>query len=67
MKRLDVILPLLLALLLSACHKIEEWDDNPRGNFEALWTIMDEHYCFFAEKGCGLERGTRPLLCEDKR
>lgn len=50
MKRLYVILPLLLALLLPACHKIEEWDDNPRGNFEALWTIMDEHYCFFAEK-----------------
>lgn len=36
--------------ILSGCHKIEEWDDDPVGNFEALWTIMDEHYCFFAEK-----------------
>ncbi len=29
----------------------EEFDNNPRGNFEALWTIMDEHYCFFTSKG----------------
>lgn len=43
---------LILALLtLSSCHSLEEWDDNPRGNFEALWKIMDEHYCFFEEKG----------------
>lgn len=51
MNRLYLILSLLLALIVtSSCHKIEEWDDNPRGNFEALWTIMDEHYCFFSEK-----------------
>lgn len=44
-------IPLLCLLaILSGCHKIEEWDDDPVGNFEALWTIMDEHYCFFAEK-----------------
>jgi hypothetical protein len=30
---------------------LEEWDNNPKGNFEALWSILDEHYCFFAEKG----------------
>ena len=43
---------LILALLtLTSCHSLEEWDDNPRGNFEALWKIMDEHYCFFEEKG----------------
>lgn len=45
-------IPLLLSaiLSLSGCHKIQEWDNDPVGNFEALWTIMDEHYCFFAEK-----------------
>ena len=43
---------LILALLtLTSCHSLEEWDDNPRGNFESLWKIMDEHYCFFEEKG----------------
>lgn len=47
------ILPLLVVLMLatSACHEVKEWDNNPRGNFEALWTIFDEHYCFFTEKG----------------
>ncbi|MBR7009442.1 MAG: hypothetical protein IKI02_00875, partial [Oscillospiraceae bacterium] len=28
----------------------EEFSDDARGNFEALWKIMDEHYCFFAMK-----------------
>ena len=37
-------------ILFSACHEIEEWANDPRGNFDALWTIIDEHYCFFAEK-----------------
>lgn len=36
---------------LTSCHKIEERADDPRGNFEALWSILDEHYCFFKEKG----------------
>lgn len=40
----------ILALLTSSCHEIDEWDNNPRGNFDALWTILDEHYCYFKEK-----------------
>jgi hypothetical protein len=35
---------------LFACMNIEEHPNNPRGNFEALWKIMDEHYCFFEYK-----------------
>ena len=35
---------------LTACHDIDNYVDDPRGNFEALWTILDEHYCFFSEK-----------------
>ncbi len=35
----------------AACVSEEEYDDTPQGNFEALWRIMDEHYCFFKEKG----------------
>ncbi len=41
----------VISILLFSCHGIEEWDNNPRGNFDALWTILDEHYCFFEEKG----------------
>lgn len=35
---------------LTACHPIEEFENSKRGNFDALWTAVDEHYCFFAEK-----------------
>ena len=30
--------------------EFDDFDNDPRGNFEALWKIMDEHYCFFTEK-----------------
>ena len=35
---------------LSSCVDEEEYTDTPSGNFEALWHIMDEHYCFFDYK-----------------
>lgn len=51
MSRLTLLLTLPLLLLFSSCVNEEEFADNPQGNFEALWKIMDEHYCFFTEKG----------------
>lgn len=42
---------LLLALSFTACVDEDAYEDTPSGNFEALWKIMDEHYCFFSEKG----------------
>ena len=36
--------------LFVACVDEEEYDDTPQGNFEALWQIIDEHYCFFDYK-----------------
>jgi len=51
MKRLLYILLLVVAILpLTACHEEVEWKDDPYGNFDALWTILDEHYCFFGYK-----------------
>lgn len=50
-KLLYFFLPLMAAWsLLGACVDVEQYDDNPRGNFEALWRIIDEHYCFFDYK-----------------
>ena len=48
----DIRLLLLFfsVILLSGCVKDEEFTNDSRGNFEALWRIMDEHYCFFSEK-----------------
>jgi len=49
MKRL--LLPLLaLTLTLWSCVDEEEFPNSPQGNFEALWKIIDEHYCFFDYK-----------------
>lgn len=39
------------AMAAVACHDVEEHANDAMGNFEALWTILDQHYCFFEEKG----------------
>ena len=41
---------LLALFFLSSCVKIEEYENTPQGNFEALWKIIDEKYCFFSYK-----------------
>lgn len=41
---------LLLCLLFSGCEKATKYNSSPRENFEALWRIMDENYCFFEFK-----------------
>lgn len=41
----------LLILPLASCHNVEQWDQDRVGNFDALWTVVDQHYCFFDEKG----------------
>ncbi|MCF0203082.1 MAG: S41 family peptidase [Bacteroidaceae bacterium] len=37
-------------IVLGSCIKEEEQATTPRGCFEALWKIVDEHYCFFDYK-----------------
>lgn len=34
----------------TSCVDEDEFADSPQGNFEALWKIIDEHYCFFYYK-----------------
>ena len=48
MQRIAAILIPLLCL--TACHSVEEFDDSRHGNFEALWSVIDQHYCFFDYK-----------------
>lgn len=49
MKRL--LLPLIiLAATLAGCHSVEKWDNDPVGNFDAVWTTIDRHYCFLDSK-----------------
>ena len=45
-----VLYILLAVFALSSCVKEEDYDNSKQGNFEALWKVMDEHYCFFSYK-----------------
>lgn len=52
-KHLNILLFLCLFFSgtgLVSCVDEEEFTNNNDGNFEALWKIMDEHYCFFEYK-----------------
>ena len=37
-------------LLLSSCVREDQFADTPQGNLDALWTLIDEHYCFLDYK-----------------
>lgn len=41
---------LAASCFLTSCHDYDKWDNDYEGNLDALWTIIDEHYCFFNEK-----------------
>ena len=42
-----LLLTLFLTVLTNGCREESAYTTDPRTNFEALWKIMDEHYCFF--------------------
>lgn len=51
MKTMKYLCLLLLALpALAGCIREEEFNNTPQDNFEALWKIIDEQYCFLDYK-----------------
>lgn len=42
---------LLPALLFTACVEEDQFSNSPMGNYDALWSIIDERYCFFEQAG----------------
>jgi len=50
MKRLLSIIAVLLVVLTSCQHSDYEYDDTPQGNLDALWTLIDQRYCFLSYK-----------------
>ncbi len=40
----------VVSAAVTGCVNEEEFENTSSGNFEALWKIMDEHYCFFELK-----------------
>ena len=49
MKKALLYMIVCLATLVS-CIDTDERPDTPVGNYESLWRIIDEHYCFFDYK-----------------
>ena len=44
------IIATIVPLSLTSCVNEDEHSNTRQGNFEALWKIIDEHYCFFDYK-----------------
>lgn len=44
------IIILLCSIFFTSCFEEDKYVNTKKGNFEALWKIMDEHYCFFSYK-----------------
>ena len=52
MMRMRLLLCLVVGfMLLAGCQRgVDEYDDTPQTNVDALWRIIDEHYCFLDYK-----------------
>ena len=47
---LSSVLTACMLIMLWSCVREEQFDNTPKGNLDALWTIIDEHYCFLDYK-----------------
>lgn len=50
MKIKVILVAFILSILFSSCFSEDDFDNSKKGNFDALWQILDERYCFFAAK-----------------
>ena len=46
-----LLIAIITATTISGCISGDEFDNSYNGNFEALWKVVDEHYCFFEIAG----------------
>ncbi len=50
MRKTLLALLAVVAVMCQSCVDVDEYDNTPRGNFDALWNVIDQHYCFFSYK-----------------
>ena len=65
MKNILLLLVFSFSLFtFNSCVKEDFYDDTRRGNYEALWRIMNERYCFFEykQKELGVDWDEIPLV-----
>lgn len=48
-RQLTYLLLLSLLGMMSSCHDYDTFPNTRAGNLDCLWTVIDEHYCFFGE------------------
>lgn len=46
-----ILFIVVILFAFSSCFEEDNFGNSKKGNFEALWKIIDEHYCFFEYKG----------------
>ena len=46
-----ILFSIVICALLSSCHDVPDYKDDPYGNFDALADIVADRYCYFEEKG----------------
>ena len=49
-RKLFIFLWFAITTICTSCVDEEQFNDSPQGNFEALWKIIDERYCFLDYK-----------------
>ena len=49
-KFFSILMFLGVFTLFTSCFERDEYSTDPYTNFEALWKLIDEHYCFFEYK-----------------
>ena len=56
-KLFTYIIALLTLALPCSCIEEESFDNSTTGNFDALWSLIDQRYCFFdyAEEQFGID------------
>lgn len=49
-KQITLLAFIIVVLLFPSCTTTEKYNFSPRANYDALWKILDEGYCYFDEK-----------------
>lgn len=63
-----ILLGIALSLCVTGCVDDGKQVNDPEGNFESLWHTINDHYCFFEEKGIDWDsvyREYRPLVNQE--
>ena len=51
MRKLSIFLIVFISTFLISCQQSEySYDETPQGNLDALWTLIDQRYCFLTYK-----------------